>query len=333
MAPRENSRPLPSPLADARRLTPVPAAARPALDRIWIEAAAELGVPVARGGEAYVHWDGRCLHLADDPHLDADDTVAQLILHELCHALTQGEALRATPDWGLDNTSDDDAVAERACLRLQAHLLGGHGLRAFLYPTTVVQPFYLGLPLDALRSDHDPPSLPRARRAALAAARPPFARVLGGALAASADLLGLPRHRSGAVRAADPTLRCGDCDFRSVGGRCKKAGRPLPVSEDEPACVRFERLPDCRECAACCRSAYDVVLLTPRAPIARARPELVERVDGTLRLRRVDDHCAALAGEPGGPWQCLAYDQRPRTCRDFTPASRHCAQARARVGL
>ena len=80
------------------------------LDGIWIEAAAELNVPVVRGGDAYVHWDGRALRIAGDEHLDDDDTVAQLVLHELCHFITQGESSREIPDWGLDNTSDRDTA-------------------------------------------------------------------------------------------------------------------------------------------------------------------------------------------------------------------------------
>src|SRR5262245_12386231 len=110
------------------------------LDRIWIDAAARLGIAVRRTGrsqgdvDAYVHYDGRTLHLAADAELDADDTVAQLVFHELCHALVQGPAAFRAPDWGLDNTSDRDAERERAAVRLQAHLAGLHGLRGMFFP-------------------------------------------------------------------------------------------------------------------------------------------------------------------------------------------------------
>src|SRR5262245_25451516 len=103
------------------------------LDRTWIDAAARLGIAVHRGGDAYVHFDGSDLHIADDSALDPDDTIAQLVFHELCHALVQGPAHRHVPDWGLDNTSDRDALRERAAVRLQAHLAGLHGLRAVLF--------------------------------------------------------------------------------------------------------------------------------------------------------------------------------------------------------
>jgi len=32
-------------------------------------------------------------------------------------------------------------------------------------------------------------------------------------------------------------------------------------------------------------------------------------------------------------YQCTIYDDRPRTCRDFTLGSNHCLTARRRVGL
>src|SRR5687768_18471175 len=99
------------------------------LDDIWVRAARELGFPVTRGGDAYVHWNGGALQIAPDDELDADDSLAQLVLHEICHYLVEGKGARSRPDWGLDNTSERDLVREHACLRLQAHLTAPHGLR------------------------------------------------------------------------------------------------------------------------------------------------------------------------------------------------------------
>ena len=48
--------------------------------------------------------------------------LAQLILHELCHALVEGPGALNRPDWGLDNESARDVEREHACLRLQARL-------------------------------------------------------------------------------------------------------------------------------------------------------------------------------------------------------------------
>src|SRR5947209_5941403 len=120
------------------------------LSRIWIGAAEKIGIAVRRGGDAYVHWDGRALHIADDEHLDEDDTVAQLVLHEICHSLVEGPQAMWLPDWGLDNTTDRDAVKEEAAVRLQAHLLGAYGLRGTLFPTTSVRGFFESLGRDAL---------------------------------------------------------------------------------------------------------------------------------------------------------------------------------------
>src|SRR5712671_4201380 len=98
--------------------------ARPNIERIWIAAAQEIGLRVDRTGDAYAASDGAGrLLIATDEHLDVDDAVAQLIFHELCHALCEGPERAALPDWGLDNTGTepDHLAREHACLRLQVH--------------------------------------------------------------------------------------------------------------------------------------------------------------------------------------------------------------------
>jgi Putative zinc- or iron-chelating domain len=290
-----------------------------ALDGIWIDAAAELDVPVVRGGDAYVHWDGGALHIAGDEHLDDDDTVAQLVLHELCHWMTQGEASRQTPDWGLDNTSDRDAARELSAVRLQAHLLGAWGLRRWLYPTTVVRPFYEALGEDALATD------PLAHEAASCAARAPFAKVLSRALAASAARLDLPLHPATQRPLADG--ECGNCAWRTDRGFCRVAKKR--VSAAARACTARVASLDCLTCGACCREAYDTVDVSAREA-ARLPAALVESRDGRLHLRRTDgNRCAALEAN----YSCIVYDARPRTCRDFERGGRHCLDARRSVGL
>jgi hypothetical protein len=37
-----------------------------------------------------------------------------MVLHELCHALVEGEAGRRRPDWGLDNTGTRDEGREQS---------------------------------------------------------------------------------------------------------------------------------------------------------------------------------------------------------------------------
>jgi hypothetical protein len=169
--------------------------ALPQLDEIWVECARALGLPVERGGDAYVHFDGQVLRVADQNALDEDDSLAQLVLHELCHLLVQGPAHRRSVDWGLDNTGRPDAafdaIRERAAVRLQAALLGPHGLRPFLYPTTPERPFFEALPADPLSEPDDDGSVALARAAALRAGDPPFRDALAMALRRSAATLGL----------------------------------------------------------------------------------------------------------------------------------------------
>src|SRR5687767_11260619 len=146
-----------TPLADAE------------IDRLWIEAASRCGFRVERGDAAYASTDGKGTILLGSPEtLDADDSVCQLVLHELCHALVQGEQSWRQVDWGLCNTDDRDAVAEAACLRLQAHLAMQHGLRAELRPTTSWRSYYEALPADPLSptAAEDAPPCEQARAAA-----------------------------------------------------------------------------------------------------------------------------------------------------------------------
>ena len=305
-------------------------------DGIWIAAAERLCVPVVRGERAddpYVHWDGQKLHIAADEHLDDDDTVAQLVLHELCHSLVQGPEAMWLADWGLDNTTDRDEVRERAAVRLQAHLLGAYGLRGVLYPTTVVRAFFEGLGDDALFPAEDESSR-LARSAAVRAAQVPMRDVLQEALEATAVAAGFARHRKSGFPLAGGEKTCGSCAARSATGLCRQADKRVFVRESDAACTRFEGPLDCLACGACCRSAYDLVPVRARDRVVKKHPDLVlRRDDKYLQLRRTGDRCAALAGPAGGPFSCTIYEDRPRTCSDFEQGGRHCMDARRRVGL
>src|SRR4051794_32786731 len=99
------------------RDTPSPLA-REAIERIWIDAAARLGLRVVRTADAYATSDGRgTISIGVGEALDVDDAVAQLVFHELCHAITQGEGALGLPDWGLENADvgAGDVVREHAC--------------------------------------------------------------------------------------------------------------------------------------------------------------------------------------------------------------------------
>lgn len=98
-----------------------------------------------------------------------------------------------------------------------------------------------------------------------------------------------------------------------------------------PAFIEPGRL-TCDDCGACCREAFHVVEVSARDPFRRARPDLLEHEDGRLVLKRNDrGWCPCLVQDADG-FRCTEYDQRPRTCRDFTLGSANCCEARRRVG-
>jgi hypothetical protein len=119
---------------------------RPEIQRIWVEAAAQLGWRLERTEGSYASTDGRgTIFLGSDASLDPDDSVAQLVFHELCHGLVEGPSAWVRPDWSFgagDSTDPRDLVREHACLRLQIALSGPFGLRNLMAPTTVHRAYH-----------------------------------------------------------------------------------------------------------------------------------------------------------------------------------------------
>ena len=348
------------------------------LDAVWLATARQLGLEVVRHPGAYASTDGRgVLTIGTRETLDPDDSLAQMILHECCHWLVEGEGAEIQPDWGLDNTTPRDEPREKACLRLQAHLAGRHGLRRVLAPTTDFRAFYDALPADALEPRHDPtvaPAIHALRRADEEMRWTP----LHDALAATGDVLrrsaealatleapargasddealplawldvgeALDVHPHGRPRAGVAGRTCGTCAWRAVtpatprrkaSSACLQA-ESARVDPDWPACERWEADLDCRTCGACCRAAYDAVIVGPRDPVVRLHAELVVRSPKLVQIRREGDRCAALGGgsSPDGafaPYTCSIYDERPRVCREFERGGENCLTARRRVGL
>lgn len=343
------------------------------LARVWINCAERLGFRVSRTDAAYVTYDGRgTIAIGHAELLDADDSLAQIILHELCHALVEGDEGRRAADWGLDNTSTRDVWREHACLRLQAYLAGSVGLREFFAPTTDFRlTFWPELPADPLSAPaasggRREPSCVAARLGAWRASRYPWVGALDKALTASAaiaraTIAALQDDRGrvdgaslwstvGAAPARHPAGHsvvsesleargCVDCAWaftRRNRLRCRHAPeRAIPA--DSPACVRWEAAAElaCEDCGACCREAFDAVEVAAREAINREHPELVIREGGRRRLRRDGDRCAALQGglSPAERFRCAVYPHRPRACRDFPRGSENCLQARKKVGL
>jgi hypothetical protein len=315
------------------------------IDELWIAAAAAVGLAVERTTDAYASTDGRGTITIGAAHtLDADDSLAQLVLHELCHALVQGEENLRTPDWGLDNTSERDLDREHACLRLQAHLADQHVLRGLLAPTTVSRAYYAALPAFPLEGRGQPAVL--ARRGARSASETPWRPALAQALAGTAVTLGAAR--ASAVAGAHPLggaigragESCGGCAWsyqdRAGALRCRQSagadGNGQRVHAAFPACTCWEPALDCRGCAACCRGGFDRVTVAVREAVVWKHPALVLRGGPRFELGRADGQCAALAGNTER-FTCTIHDDRPSACREVLPGDRRCLAARSRLGL
>jgi hypothetical protein len=313
--------------------------------QIWLGAAKKIGLRVVRTPDAYAATDGNgTLAIGDDTSLDADDSLAQMIFHELCHSLVEGEESFAKPDWGMDNTGPDHDWREHACLRTQWILAGRHGLRGVFAPTTDFRTFWDTLSGDVL-GDRTDPSVQGAVAAVRRAGLPPWAPHLGDALAATAKLAALAApfattntlwslvaparapHPTG-LPAGDADGSCGACAWRA-GTKCRQA--ETRVDPTWRACERFEAALDCQDCGACCRAAYHSVEVSKRDPVVKKQPSFIVDRGTYLEILRDGDRCAALKGTTR--YQCVIYDDRPKTCRDFTLGSAHCLTARRRVGL
>jgi hypothetical protein len=338
--------------------------ATPEIEAIWIDAAARLGFRVERTEDAYASTDGAGTLLVGEPgSLDVDDALAQLVFHELCHALVEGPPAWRLPDWGLENVPGPrgaarDVVREHACLRVQAHLGAPAGLRGLMAPTTEYRAYHDALGADTLAPEQDPAAA-LARAALARAATRGFVAVLADALAATRAALGAEAggaepHPLGFALAGDAARgeSCGTCAWRYVGGRgrgverCRQSagadGDGRRTESSHPACVRWEAPVDCRSCGACCREAYHSVTVAVRDPVVWKQPHLIVRNGHRFEIRREGERCAALehdgpAGRRGGPalrvFSCSIYEDRPRACRDFEAGGRHCLVARRRVGL
>lgn len=344
------------------------------LARIWIACAENVGFRIARSPDVYASTDGRgTILIGSDDLLDPDDSLAQMIFHELCHALVEGEAGEAQVDWGLDNTSNRHLWHEQACLRLQAYLSDGMGLRDFFAPTTDFRvKFWPALGDDPMAAPADKggrrePSCVAARLAAWRASQPRWAPHLQAALAATAAVASVvpgyvrsddagegrmpslwgtavpppPLHPAGhaAVARYRPDNGCAGCAWSYAerqGIRCRHAPK-VRIAPDAPACMRWEPAGelDCLTCGACCREAYQAVEISTREPVVRLHPELVIAAGNRRKLRRDGERCAALAGGhvPAESYACRIYEDRPRTCRDFARGSANCLDARRRVGV
>lgn len=325
------------------------------LSHVWRAAAAKIGLRITRTRDAYATTDGRgTMALADDADLDPDDSLGQMIFHELCHSLVEGPDSFARADWGFTN-GPDEAWREHACLRTQWVLAGRHGLRTLFAPTTDFRTTFWNTLSGDVLADRTDRSTIAAIHAVNRAAKHPWAPALDEALRATAQIAAATApfahaadslwrpvetapHPSGLPAGARGT--CGTCHWR-YEQRGRVRCRQLDAAHEDakqravdPAwsgCERFEDALDCLTCGACCREAYQAVHVKRRDPVRKKQPSyIVDRVT-YLEVLREGDRCAALQGQ--GPYHCVIYDDRPQTCREFTLGSDHCLTARRRVGL
>lgn len=173
------------------------------LDVIWIRALERMGIAVVSAHGVYAHYDGAgTLAIGTERNLDADDCVAQIAYHEICHWLIEGEASRHWVNWGLVNDSLRDLPRENASLRVQAALAAPYGLRRVLANTTDHRAYYDALPEDPFVPSADG-STELALEAMARAEQAPWAPALQDALAATERIVAAV-----APHARPPSLYC-----------------------------------------------------------------------------------------------------------------------------
>jgi hypothetical protein len=159
---------------------------------IWLATARRLGLTIGRDPAIFslTLGDGK-LWLGPRHDLDPDDTLAQMLFHELCHWFTNGIETFHQADWGFD-LGDDDDPREFGCLRLQAWLADRYDLRAMFSPTGKFRAYFDRIPLDPLAPLDDGPSeaetIAIARRAIATSRLEPYAGLVDSALEATARL-------------------------------------------------------------------------------------------------------------------------------------------------
>jgi hypothetical protein len=163
---------------------------------IWLRAAQDCGIEVKRDAEVFASWDGNgVLRIGTDETLDPDDSLAQMIFHEMCHALVEGPNALEKPDWGLEYGKPDHEVREHACLRLQAALADEFGLRKIFAATTDYREYFDRIPADALRGDDDA-AVELAKKGMIRAKEGPWANAIHDALQETTSIRNIVKERA-----------------------------------------------------------------------------------------------------------------------------------------
>ena len=162
------------------------------IELIWLATAKRLGLVVRRHPDVFAMTEGDgILHLGPRNSLDPDDSVLQMVFHEICHWITNGLETAGQRDWGFRLDGDLDP-REHACQRLQATLAQRHGLRDMLGATGDFRQYWDRLGEDTLAPLDDSPweaeVLRHAQKAIARADSEPFAEPLRQALEATARI-------------------------------------------------------------------------------------------------------------------------------------------------
>ena len=186
------------------------------LDLIWTVAAKAFGLTVERSSEVFAATNGSgVLKVGTSDTLDSDDSLAQIILHELCHFFVEGYESLREPDWGLDISSRSQRSHELGALRLQAFLANRYGLRKFFASTTDFRNYFDLVPEEALSVEipdeqlgnysrqEDQQAMELARNGLLNLEKHPAARTMDAALATTRTILDAVRPF-----ASKPSLWC-----------------------------------------------------------------------------------------------------------------------------
>jgi hypothetical protein len=159
---------------------------------VWLATARRFGLHIRRDPSIFSRTDGTgLLALGPRDSLDADDTLAQQMLHEVCHWVVNGRETFGQQDWGYELDVPLQDPREHACLRLQAWWTERYGLRGMMGPTGIYRQYWerLGDPLTPLdASAHEAEVIALTRVAIARAQGEPWAGPMDHALSATAAL-------------------------------------------------------------------------------------------------------------------------------------------------
>lgn len=172
---------------------PIRARYQDPVDVVWFATAKRLGLRIRRNPAIFSMTDGSgLLELGPRETLDPDDSAAQMILHEVCHWITNGHDTRYERDWGFALDAELD-WREHSCLRLQAALADAVGLRTIFAPTSQFRAYFDCIPADPFGAvegwPHEELVVPLARVAYERAQGEPWSAPLTAAFGATAQIV------------------------------------------------------------------------------------------------------------------------------------------------